>query len=64
MGEKVVQDIVKAGQGASTYTVDFIARRFDTKLKFLGRQDNGYSFLTGVSVTWNPRFGEKGDNGQ
>jgi hypothetical protein len=50
-GEKVVEDIVNAAQGSNTYTVHFIARRFDTKLNFVGRQDIAFSFLTDISVT-------------
>ena len=50
-GRHVVDDIVNVAQGANTYTVYFIADRFDTKLNFLGRQDNGFSFLTDISVT-------------
>jgi len=50
-GRQVVDDIVNAEQGSKTYTVYFITDRFDTKLKFLGRQDNGFSFLTDISVT-------------
>lgn len=57
-GEKVVEDVVNAGQGSNTYTVKFIARRFDTKLNFVGRQDSAFSFLTGISVT---RFHRLGD---
>jgi hypothetical protein len=50
-GRQVVDDIVNVAQGSNTYTAYFIADRFDTKLNFLGRQDNGFSFLTGISVT-------------
>jgi hypothetical protein len=50
-GRQVVDDIVNVAQGSNTYTVYFITDRFDTKLKFLGRQDNGFSFLTDISVT-------------
>lgn len=58
LGQKVVEDVVNAGQGANTYTVYFVARQFDTKLNFLGRQDNGFSLLTGVSVTYVHRLGD------
>jgi hypothetical protein len=50
-GDQTLEDIVNANQGANTYTVEFVAHRFDTVLNFLGRQDNGFSFLTAVSVT-------------
>lgn len=51
VGGKLVQDIMNAGQGSNTYTVYFEAHHFGTKLNFLGRQDNGFSFLSAVSVT-------------
>jgi hypothetical protein len=50
-GQDVVKDLVNLGAGSNTYTVYFVARRFDTKLDFLGRQDNAFSFLTDISVT-------------
>ena len=49
-GKDIVQDLVNLGAGSNTYTVYFVARRFETKLNFLGRQDNGFSFLTDISV--------------
>lgn len=49
-GKDVVQDLVNLGAGSNTYTVYFVARQFDTKLNFLGRQDNSFSFLTDISV--------------
>jgi hypothetical protein len=51
VGRHVIDDIVNVAQGANTYTVYFITDRFETKLNFLGRQDNGFSFLTNISVS-------------
>jgi hypothetical protein len=62
VGNKVVEDIVNVAQGSNTYTVDFIARRFDTKLNFLGRQDVAFSFLTDISVTRVHRDGDRDDD--
>lgn len=50
VGDKIVEDIVNAGPGSTTYTVNFVASRFETDLNFLGRSDSGFSFLTGISV--------------
>lgn len=49
-GNVVAKDIVNAGQGSSTYTVTVRAEKFQTVLNFLGRQDNGFSFLSDISV--------------
>jgi hypothetical protein len=51
VGHRTLKDLVNIAQGPNTYTVYFLAERFDTKLNFLGRQDNAYSFLSNVSVT-------------
>ena len=49
-GDVVAKDIVNTAQGATTYTVTVRANKFETPLNFLGRQDNGFSFLSNVSV--------------
>lgn len=53
-GKQVVEDIVNVGAGSNTYSVIVRAHRFDTKLNFLGRQDNAFASLTGISVTLAP----------
>jgi hypothetical protein len=48
--DKVKKDLVNLASGATKYTVYFIAHSHETKLNFLGRQNNGFSFLTNISV--------------
>jgi hypothetical protein len=50
-GSQTVEDLVNLAQGPNTYTVKLHATERGTVLNFIGRQDNGFSFLTAVSVT-------------
>jgi hypothetical protein len=49
-GKDVVKDVVNVGAGSNMYTVTLRARHPETVLSFLGRQDNGFALLTGISV--------------
>jgi hypothetical protein len=49
-GERTIEDIVNVNAGSNVYTVTVRAFRFDTKLNFLGRQDNSFALLSNVSV--------------